>query len=119
MDSCAIVYGSDMLLILRVWQKFRFGDWRLEIDGRSSISNLQSPISILLGRAKRLVEVPQQVVGVLQADREPDHLGQDASGALLGLAELLMGRAGGVDDQRLGVADVGEVREELQSLDEA
>ena len=38
---------------------------------------------------------------------------------LLLVAHLLVGGAGRVDHQRLGVADVGQVRDELQPLDEA
>ena len=38
---------------------------------------------------------------------------------LLLVGQLLVGRAGGVDDQRLGVADVGQVRDQPQLLDEA
>ena len=45
--------------------------------------------------------------------------GSTPRGALLLVAQLLVGRAGRVDDQRLGVADVGQVREQLQPLDEA
>ncbi len=44
--------------------------------------------------------------------------GVDAGGALLVLVELAMRRRRRVDDQRLRVADVGEVRQELHRLDE-
>src|SRR5215469_12661576 len=73
----------------------------------------------LLRRAQRLREVVDDVVDVLEADRKADHVLADArSGERRGI-ELLMGRARRMDDERLGVADIGEMRGELQTVDEA
>ena len=52
------------------------------------------------------------------ADREAHEVGRDAARALVLLAELRVGGGGRMDGQALGVADVGEVREELQAVDE-
>ena len=55
----------------------------------------------------------------LEPDRKADHLRQNAGRALLVFVELAMRRRGRMDHQRLRVADVGEVRQELHRLDEA
>src|SRR6187551_239968 len=68
---------------------------------------------------ERVVEVPQDVVEGFEADGEPDHLGQNARCALLVLVELPVRRRCRMDDQRFGVADVGEVRKELHRFDAA
>ena len=44
--------------------------------------------------------------------------GRDAGGFLFGGAELLVRGGGGMNHQAAGVADVGEMREELQPIDE-
>src|ERR1700730_4904591 len=71
-----------------------------------------------LGAAERLVQVPQDVLHVLDADRDADQLGPDARGPQLLVAQLLVGRRTGVDDQLLGVPHVGQVAEQLDRLDE-
>ena len=55
---------------------------------------------------------------VLQADRETHHVGAGAGGLALLVGELAMGGGGGVDDQAADVADVGQVREQLDAGDE-
>ena len=69
-------------------------------------------------RLQRLIQIGQDVVDVLQADAEADQFGRDAAGALLFLVELRMRRGGRVNRQALGVAHVGQVREELERIDE-
>src|SRR5262249_11556327 len=86
---------------------------------RSSIPLLRRPRQRFLGRAQRLAEIGQDVLGILETDREADHVLADAGCLELLGAHLLMGGAGGVDDQGLGVAHIGEVRDELQRIDEA
>ena len=66
---------------------------------------------------KSLVEIPLDVIQILNADGEPDHIGFDAGGRLLFGAQLLMGGRSRMDDQATGVADVGQVREELEAVD--
>ena len=71
-----------------------------------------------MGNAKGLVYVGDDVLDVFEPDGETHEVVGDAALALLVGGELLMGGAGGVDHERLGVADVGEVGEELDGVDE-
>src|SRR5205085_11181751 len=75
-------------------------------------------VSNLLRDAQRLAEIVDDVAGGLDADRQPHQLLADAgSPKLLGVHLLVRGR-GGVDHQRLGVADTGEMADHAQRLDE-
>ena len=70
------------------------------------------------GRVEGLGQVGDEVVDVLQADRQADEVIGDAGRSLLlGLQLRVRGR-GGVDDERLGVADVGQQAEDLDVVDE-
>src|SRR5580692_11948541 len=74
----------------------------LTINRRFSNTTVMSPSASSFGRLKpsarrtclrqRLVDVFDDVVGVLDADREADGLGQDAGHALLLSGHLAMGR---------------------------
>jgi len=66
---------------------------------------------------ERLVEVGDDVADALHADRQAHDIGAGAGGVLLRLGELAVRRRGRVDDQRAGVADIGEMREQLAALD--
>jgi len=68
---------------------------------------------------QRLRQVAQYIVDMLDADRQADIAGADAGGALLVLGQLRMGGAGRVDGEAAGVADIGDVVEQLQRVDEA
>ena len=59
----------------------------------------------LFGAVEGLREVGEDVVDVLDADREADVAGADAGRELLFRGELAVGRAGRVDRQRTGIAD--------------
>jgi hypothetical protein len=48
--------------------------------------------ALVRGCRKRLVDVPEDVVDVLEADREPHHVGRHAGGELLGVVELAVRR---------------------------
>src|SRR5580658_3201202 len=69
-------------------------------------------------RRQRLAEVGQDVVDVLQPDREAHIALSDAGGALLLDAELRVRGAGGVDGEAARIADVSDMVEELQRVDE-
>src|SRR5581483_2909182 len=72
----------------------------------------------LLRGAQRLAEIVENVARILEADREADEFLADA-GSLQGrFVELAMGRAGRMNDQRLRVTHIGEMRGELQGVDE-
>ncbi len=58
-------------------------------------------------------------LGILETDRKTHHVLADAGGGERRGVELLMRRAGGMDHQRLGVADIGEMGDQLQAVDEA
>ena len=62
-----------------------------------------------------LVQIGKDVANVLDADGEAHQFGSYAGLSLLRHAELLVRGGGGMDDQRLGVADVGQMREELDA----
>src|SRR5665811_1033245 len=65
-----------------------------------------------------LVEVGDDVVDVLEADRDSDQIGRHAAGDLILSRELRVGGGCGVDDQALGLADIGQQAEELDRVDE-
>ena len=72
----------------------------------------------LLRRLQRLVQVGDDVAHVLDADRQADELRRHAGLRLLLGRQLRVRRRGRVDDQRLGVADVGQVAGQLDAVDE-
>ena len=61
----------------------------------------------------RLIQVPQDVVEALDADREPNHVRRHTGCNLIVLGELAVGRRSRMDDEGLRVADVREVTHEL------
>ena len=65
-----------------------------------------------------LVEVVNDVLDVLDADGDANHVRRDAGRDLLLLSQLLVRGRGWVDDQRLRVAHIGQVAGELDALDE-
>src|SRR5690606_16247338 len=71
-----------------------------------------------LSGPERLVEVPEDVVDVLDADAQPHEVGAHAGRGLLVGRELAVRGRRGMDREALRVADVGEVAEQLQALDE-
>src|SRR5262249_34432001 len=71
-----------------------------------------------LHRVEGLFQVADDVGGVFGADREADEVGRDAGRFLLFDRELLVRRGRGVDDQRLAVSHVRQVREKLDVVDQ-
>src|SRR5271156_1657280 len=69
---------------------------------------LRRPWQRLLRGPERLRQVFENVVGLPQPHREPDHVLADPRGGELLGAQLLVRGAGGMDHQGLGIADVGE-----------
>jgi len=65
-------------------------------------------------RAQHLLQIRDQIVLVVDADRQPHHIRRRAGFRLRRVVELAVGGGGRVDDQRAGVADIGEVREQFQ-----
>ena len=67
---------------------------------------------------QRLVEVGDDVAHVFNAHRQTDELGRHAGLRLFLGRELRMRRRGRVNDQRLRVADVRQVAEQLDAVDQ-
>ena len=67
---------------------------------------------------QRLVQIIDQVVNALQADREADEIGRHACLLLLLGRQLGVRGAGRVDDERLGIAHIRQVREEFDVPDQ-
>src|SRR3984957_19328137 len=72
----------------------------------------------LLRNTERLAEVVDDVGGGFDADRQPHQLLADIGGLELGGIHLLMGGRGGMNDQGLGIADIGQMADHPQRLDE-
>ena len=68
-------------------------------------------------RVERLGEIGQDVVDMLQPDRQPDIAGVTPVAAC-STASAANGGAGRMDRQAAGVADIGDVVEQLQRVDE-
>src|SRR5262249_40140649 len=64
-------------------------------------------------RGETLFEIADDVVLVLDADRQSDDVRAGAGDDLLRVGELPVRSGCRMDDQRAGVADIGEVREQL------
>src|SRR5262249_6630032 len=62
---------------------------------------------------QRLLQIGDDVFLVLEPDRQPHHVGAGTGLRLLLVRQLLVRGRGRMDDQRARVADVGEVREQL------
>lgn len=65
-----------------------------------------------------LIEIGYNVVDVFDADGEADEFGADAACQLLFSVELGVGGGGRVDGEGFGVAEVGNVGEHLEGVDE-
>ncbi len=91
------------------------------IDKASSADEAIRPVTPPCGRCRllartreRLGQVRQDVVGMLDADRETNVARRHAGGELLIGGELLMRGRGRMDGERARIADVGDVIEQLQ-----
>ena len=71
------------------------------------------------GGGEGLVEIGNDVVDVLDADRKADIAGRHAAGQLIGRTELRVRGAGRMDGQRSRIAYVRHVIEELERVNEA
>ena len=65
-----------------------------------------------------LVQVPQNILDVLQTHGNADQVLRHAGSLELLSAQLLVGGGTGMDYQGTGIADVGQVGSQLQGLDE-
>src|SRR5471030_3038354 len=80
---------------------------------------LTTPAPPLLLRSRDgLIEIPNDVVHILNSNRDSDEVLAHAGGQLLRIVQLLVGGGGRVNDQALGVTEVGQVREDLHGVDQ-
>ena len=70
-------------------------------------------------RVERLRQIREDVVGMLDADRKAHIAGRDAGRELLLRRQLLMRGRGRMDGERARVADIGDMVEKLERVDEA
>src|SRR5512137_1708813 len=70
------------------------------------------------GSGQRLIQVPENIVDLLETNAQADKIGADASADLLFGAQLAVGGGSRMDGQAFGIPDVCQVTEELQALDE-
>src|SRR5215469_12043126 len=70
------------------------------------------------GRGESPIEIGQNVVDMLDANREPHITLGDAAGVLLLRRELRMRRRGRMDGKTPGIADIGNVVMHLERVDE-
>ena len=66
-----------------------------------------------LASADRLFQIGDDVVDILDADRQAHHFGSGARLLQLLGRQLAVGRRGRMDDERARVAEIGEMREQL------
>src|SRR5581483_4150489 len=65
-----------------------------------------------------LLQIGDDVLCRLDANRQADHVRTRAGRHALLVGELAMCRRSGMDDQALGIADVGDMREEIDAVDQ-
>ena len=65
-----------------------------------------------------MLEIVEDIVDVFDADRESNIIRGYASCRLLSGRQLLMSSAGGMDSERLRVAQVGQMGRKFQAVDE-
>src|SRR5713101_7669370 len=64
------------------------------------------------------IQVPQDILYILNPDRQANEVGRDSSSQLVFLGKLLVRCAGGVDNQAARISDVGKVGEEPHAVDD-
>src|SRR5215813_10832681 len=76
-------------------------------------SSIRGGTNIGKGSLQRLIKIFYQVFHRLQANGEANEIGRDAGLNLLLFRQLRMCGASGMNNQRLGIAHVSQVREQL------
>src|SRR6185312_984876 len=87
--------------------------------GPACQAQARSASRLFRGGVERLRQVGQDVVDMLDADRQAHIAGGDAGCRLFGLGKLGVCSAGRMDRQAARIADIGDVIEHLQRIDEA
>ena len=73
---------------------------------------------LLLRSGDGLVQVPDNIVDIFDAHGDPHQVLADSGRGLLLVVQLLVRGRSRVNDQALGVAEVGQVREDLHGVDQ-
>src|SRR5690606_23087750 len=68
--------------------------------------------------SERLIEIRDDVVDAFRTDRQPYHSRRRTSGCEFLAFQLGVRRAGRVNDERLRIADIGQMREQLHRVDQ-
>src|SRR6266496_3126118 len=91
---------------------------RVEYDGSyGSLKHGERGLGFRGGR-ERVVDIPKDIIERLQTDGDADHVGGDARLDLFLLGHLPVRGRGGMNDEGLRVADIGEMAHEACGLDE-
>src|SRR6476659_6680358 len=103
-----------------IWRAIR---WCFFIRAVPDVPNATRPAaarsaSQRLRRREALLEIGDNVLLVLEPDGEAYHVGPGAGLHLLRVGELAVRGRGGMNDERAGIADIGEMREQLHVGDE-
>src|SRR5687767_14751566 len=106
------------------WARVVSGAMRTS-PGRTRVGRALPARVVLLGGernlargAERLVEIGDDVVDMLDADRQPDIIVRDAGRQLLLCGQLGVRGRGRVNREAARIADIGDVVEQLQRVDE-
>ncbi len=88
------------------------------LDGAGCTLDPTNPVGPALRQpAQRLGEVGQEVLDVLESDRQPQHILGDADRQAFGWSDLGVGGAGRVGHERLGVAQIVGDLDQLQPVE--
>jgi hypothetical protein len=79
-----------------------------QMNGRANLTLFNH---LFHGRSQRFIQVPQDVLYVLDADGEADEVGGHPARQLVFFRELLVGGAGWVNNEAARVTHVGKVGE--------
>ncbi len=104
--------GQKWVLLVTRSRLSGFASGRDDVDSDVEDANGDG-VESALRRRQRLLQVGDDVRHILQPDREPHHVRPGAGERLLLVGELAVRGRCRVDDQRAGVADIGEVGEQL------
>src|SRR5260221_14471272 len=87
---------------------------RRVLPGLADLFRGLEPLMPRAGDRERLVDILDDVGGVLDADREPDGFRQDAGHALLFGGHLAVGGRGRMAGERFRIADIDQAGDQLQ-----
>ena len=69
-------------------------------------------------RIECLIQIPEDIFNILQSNGQTNEIRTDARDDLFFLRKLRVGCAGGMNGQRFDIAEIGNMAEELQVVNE-